>query len=239
MCAARKFREVLIRLSSRGATPRGLGFAVARSAAAVRLQFFGSLPLPKQCSAEELSPLLLCCRPSLQHRVRRAPFSRELANTPRHRCRARTARRTPLNRPLPSPSPPPQLPTPHLVPSPRVPGLGKLQGAPDAYDMSSFFAIPYAEPPVEALRWQPPKELTSWGADTLNATAFGKQCMQGASFGAPPPMDEDCLFLNVATPTAALSGGKKLPVMLWIHGGACERRTAAASAACAGLSLGQ
>jgi hypothetical protein len=104
-----------------------------------------------------------------------------------------------------------------------VPGLGKLQGAPDAYDMSSFFAIPYAEPPVEALRWQPPKELTSWGADTLNATAFGKQCMQGASFGAPPPMDEDCLFLNVATPTAALSGGKKLPVMLWIHGGACER----------------
>ena len=91
--------------------------------------------------------------------------------------------------------------------------------------MSSFFAIPYAEPPVEALRWQPPKELTSWGADTLNATAFGKQCMQGASFGAPPRMDEDCLFLNVATPTAALSGGKKLPVMLWIHGGGCERRS--------------
>ena len=51
------------------------------------------------------------------------------------------------------------------MPSPRVPGLGKLQGAPDAYGMSSFFAIPYAEPPVEALRWQPPKELTSWGAD--------------------------------------------------------------------------
>ena len=55
----------------------------------MRLQFFGSLLLPKQCSVEELSPLLPCCRPSLPHRVRRAPFSRELANTHgRHRCRA-------------------------------------------------------------------------------------------------------------------------------------------------------
>ena len=105
----------------------------------------------------------------------------------------------------------------------RVPGLGKLQGADFGYGMSGFFAVPYAKPPVGALRWQPPRELASWGAETLNATTFGKACVQGNTLGTPPPMDEDCLLLNIVTPTAALSSGTKLPVMLWIHGGGCER----------------
>ena len=105
----------------------------------------------------------------------------------------------------------------------RVPGLGKLQGADIGYGMSGFFAVPYAKPPVGALRWQPPRELASWGAETRNATTFGKACIQGNTLGKPPPMDEDCLLLNIVTPTAALSSGTKLPVMLWIHGGGCER----------------
>ena len=87
-----------------------------------------------------------------------------------------------------------------FVASTSVPGLGKLQGADIGDGMSGFFAVPYAMPPVGALRWQPPRELASWGAETRNATTFGKACIQGNTLGQPPPMDEDCLLLNIVTP---------------------------------------
>ena len=104
-----------------------------------------------------------------------------------------------------------------------MPGLGKLQGTNDAYGMSEFNAIPYAQPPTGTTgRWQPPKPMESWGEETLNATVFGKACIQGATLGTPPPMDEDCLFLNVATPTALLTGDSKLPVMVWSESLATE-----------------
>ena len=53
----------------------------------------------------------------------------------------------------------------------------------------------------------------------VNATAFGNICLQIPRAGLPiqPDENEDCLFLNVYAPPASK---KKLPVMVWIHGGA-------------------
>ena len=96
-----------------------------------------------------------------------------------------------------------------------MPGFGKLFGNNSIFGMSEFSGIPYVHPPTGATgRWQPPKPLNGsqiWGDGPLNAMAPGKACMQGGT----SPMDEDCLFLNIATPTLALKASSKLPVMLW------------------------
>ncbi|XP_066556696.1 para-nitrobenzyl esterase [Amia ocellicauda] len=86
----------------------------------------------------------------------------------------------------------------------------------------SFRGIPYAVPPVSALRWKPPVDLQQSGScwkGTYDATQFREECAQvqpldgtGVVMGG-----EDCLYLNVWTPT--LRSDAKLPVMVWIHGG--------------------
>ena len=83
-----------------------------------------------------------------------------------------------------------------------------------------FKGIPYAAPPVGALRWKAPQPAASW-TGVRKATEFGSRCMQGhiytdMIFRDPGP-SEDCLNLNVWTPAA--SAQEKLPVMVWIYGG--------------------
>ena len=84
----------------------------------------------------------------------------------------------------------------------------------------SFKGIPFAAPPVGPLRWKAPQPVKPW-TGVKDASAFGPSCMQDANFaklfGAPPAIDEDCLFLNVWTP--AKSASDRLPVMVWIYGG--------------------
>lgn len=79
----------------------------------------------------------------------------------------------------------------------------------------AYLGIPYAEPPVGELRWQPPQPHRPWQA-VLDATRFGAHCLQ-ASLGYAGAFSEDCLFLNVFAPKSA---GDLKPVMVWIHGGA-------------------
>jgi para-nitrobenzyl esterase len=86
--------------------------------------------------------------------------------------------------------------------------------------VSTFLGIPYAAPPTGAHRWQPPLPAVAW-TQALKATSFGNTCPQITELGVfagPVSTTEDCLFLNVFTPHAA-STGKKLPVLVWIHGG--------------------
>jgi para-nitrobenzyl esterase len=80
-----------------------------------------------------------------------------------------------------------------------------------------FLGIPYAAPPVGALRWMPPQPVKPWG-EPRDATKFANTCPQVTELGAfagPASITEDCLYLNVFS--SNLSG--RNPVLVWIHGG--------------------
>ncbi|MET0983775.1 MAG: carboxylesterase family protein, partial [Steroidobacteraceae bacterium] len=92
---------------------------------------------------------------------------------------------------------------------------GTTQGEADV-----FLGIPYAAAPIGARRWMPPAPVAAW-KDSRPANAYGATCPQPklAMMGATT-QSEDCLFINVWAPKGAASSTKKLPVMVWIHGGA-------------------
>src|SRR6516162_6705780 len=67
--------------------------------------------------------------------------------------------------------------------------------------VDEFLGMPYAAPPTGNLRWRPPAPPAAWQG-VRDATQFGASCPQQASPFAPPgPFSEDCLYLNVYTPT--------------------------------------
>ncbi|KAK2013694.1 carboxylesterase [Colletotrichum eremochloae] len=109
-----------------------------------------------------------------------------------------------------------------------------------ADQVSEYLGIPYAQPPVGALRFQPP--VTYENPSPINGSAFGHQCMQPPS-NSPTSLDtvlklgipasaadvfklivdtgsqsEDCLTLNVWTKPQ--TGDAKKAVLVWVHGGA-------------------
>ena len=102
-----------------------------------------------------------------------------------------------------------------VAPTENGPVTGVVAG-----DVQEFLGIRYAAPPVGPLRWQPPQPVPQRIA-TTDATAFGPHCAQAASPYGVASSTEDCLYLNVFVPnTPRPADAPKLPVMVWIHGGA-------------------
>lgn len=79
-----------------------------------------------------------------------------------------------------------------------------------------YKGIPYAAPPVGALRWRPPEAPKSWQG-VRAADTFGYVCPQLSPGVGALPMSEDCLTANVWT--RAVSPEEKRPVFVWIYGG--------------------
>jgi para-nitrobenzyl esterase len=98
---------------------------------------------------------------------------------------------------------------------------GRVEGRVDG-DVARFMGLPYAAPPVGRLRWRAPQAAAQWQG-VRDGSRPGAACVQkrGASLeggGDPGATSEDCLYLNVFTTRP--KRGAKMPVMVWIHGGA-------------------
>jgi para-nitrobenzyl esterase len=101
---------------------------------------------------------------------------------------------------------------------------GKVRGERHG-DVATWKGIPYAAPPVGALRFRPPQPLAPWSGER-DATHFGTVAAQSrdpriailSGISDKIMSGEDCLLLNVFAP--ADRQGAPRPVMVWIHGGA-------------------
>jgi para-nitrobenzyl esterase len=85
----------------------------------------------------------------------------------------------------------------------------------------TYKGIPYAAPPVGPLRWRTPQPVTAWSED-YQALEFAANCAHANRRNPEVLADgssEDCLYLNLWVP-ARTERKAKLPVMVWIHGGA-------------------
>ncbi len=121
------------------------------------------------------------------------------------------------------------------APEIRETAYGKVEGVDDSARSGTYFwkGIPFAQPPVDELRWKAPRPPVAW-TNTLKTTQFGPSCIQNPRLYSPgkhntfdasvgdnlvsghTPGSEDCLSLNIWRPAGS---EKKLPVIVFIHGG--------------------
>jgi para-nitrobenzyl esterase len=84
--------------------------------------------------------------------------------------------------------------------------------------LSVYKGVPFAAPPLGPLRWQEPQPVVSWSG-VRAANSFAPACTQrdvSMPGETPPPVSEDCLYLNIWVPAAPRA---PLPVLVWIYGG--------------------
>ena len=117
--------------------------------------------------------------------------------------------------------------------------LGSIQGVTQvisnahgsAKAIHKFLGIPYAIPPIDSLRFAPPRPHKGWGETVYQATSFKCICMQlihhynssirqaWDGFSEQDNICEDCLYLNIYTPINASKSEQRYPVLAYIHGG--------------------
>lgn len=121
------------------------------------------------------------------------------------------------------------LSTPRLVPQVRATAQGLVTGTRADTGVERYLNIPYAAPPVAALRFRAPQKA-NLRTQTYAAQNIGPGCLQPSAqslfSSAPLTQSEDCLQLNIWRPATSQSS-ELLPVMLWIHGGGLTTGSAA------------
>ncbi|KAH8118201.1 alpha/beta-hydrolase [Phellopilus nigrolimitatus] len=95
---------------------------------------------------------------------------------------------------------------------------GAFQGILTSNGTERWLGIPFAQPPIGNLRFKAPVPIGTASSGIKNASTFGNACPQLPG-GLGAPLGEDCLVLNVWRPNGT-SSDEKLPVLLWIYGGA-------------------
>lgn len=101
--------------------------------------------------------------------------------------------------------------------------LGPVQGHVNELGMNEWKGLPYAKPPMGALRWQNPQSPEAW-TEVYNADVNVNGCPQLCNL--PPGncpaygTSEDCLYMSVFAPSTVSEDPEGYPVMFWIHGGA-------------------
>lgn len=83
----------------------------------------------------------------------------------------------------------------------------------------AFYRVPYAKPPVRRLRFKNPSPLKKWNSPIDATKEYYGACAQShivhrySQHG-----DEDCLYLNIYTPSLSTNKINLKPVVVWIHG---------------------
>jgi len=95
---------------------------------------------------------------------------------------------------------------------------GTLIGEPDE-PIRVYRGIPFAAAATGDLRWRPPQPAARWEGirECTVLSPSAPQAIGKLQIALGIPQSEDCLTVNVLTPAQA---GEKLPVMVWLHGGA-------------------